>query len=125
MGLQDRKPAVTGPSEWFTGHVTLESIVEKADGSPVNIAAVHFSPGARTAWHSHEGAQTLYVTEGRGLVQARGEEPVKLRGGDVHVTPSGVEHWHGAIRDSLMTHFSITPGAATWGEHVTDAQYGG
>jgi quercetin dioxygenase-like cupin family protein len=125
MGLQPRKPTSQGLSEWFTGHVEIETIVEIGDLSPVNIAAVHFSPGARTAWHSHEGGQTLYVTEGRGFVRTRGEAAVAIRAGDVHVTADGVEHWHGATRDQLMTHFSITQGSATWGEHVTDVDYGG
>ena len=46
--------------------------------SQLNVAAVRFSPG-RTAWHSHVGGQTLYVTDGRGVVQARGQDAVELR----------------------------------------------
>jgi len=49
---------------------------------------VHFTPGARTAWHSHTIAQTLHVTEGEGLVQARGEAVTRIRPGDV-VTTAG------------------------------------
>ena len=36
----------------------------------MRVNAVHFTPAAGTAWHSHAMGQTLYVTEGRGLVQA-------------------------------------------------------
>ena len=124
MGLQPRAPLSKGPSEWFKGDVSLEFLVEQGDQSPVNIAAVHFGPGGRTAWHSHEGGQTLYVTEGQGLIQARGEEVVALHAGDVHLTADGTEHWHGATAEHAMTHLSITQGLATWGEHVTDAEYG-
>ena len=58
-------------------------------------------------------------------MQSRGEEIVRFRPGDVHVTPDGQEHWHGAAHDRFMTHISITQGAATWGDHVTDDEYGG
>ncbi len=125
MGVQPKPPTIKGPADWFTGDVWIDPIVQPAAGSQLNIGAVHFTPGARTAWHSHDGGQTLYVTEGRGLVQARGEAAVELRPGDVHVTGDGQQHWHGAALDHFMTHISITRGAATWGDHVTDSEYRG
>lgn len=83
--------------------------------SKLNVAAVHFTPGARTAWHSHDGGQTLYVTEGHGLVQARGQQVAEIRPGDVISAPDGEEHWHGAGSDNFMTHLSITEGdCAGW-----------
>ena len=123
MGLRSKAPTVKGPADWFTGDVWIDSIVEPEGDSPLNIGAVHFTPGARTAWHSHDGGQTLYVTEGRGLVQSRGEDVVDIRPGDVHVTPHGHEHRHGAAHDHFMTHISITHGPALWGHHVSDAEY--
>src|SRR4051794_7794468 len=96
MGIEPKPPTVKGPADWFTGDVWIDPILQPRDGSHVNIGAVHFTPGARTAWHSHEGGQTLYVTEGRGLVQARNEKVVELRTGDTHYTPDGEQHWHGA-----------------------------
>ena len=84
---------------------------------------MHFTPGARTAWHTHDGGQTLYVTEGEGRVQSRGEPAATIRPGDVVHTPSGEWHWHGAAPDHFMTHVSLTEGPATWGDHVTDAEY--
>ena len=125
MGVQPKPPTIKGPSDWFTGDVWIDPIVQPEGDVPLNIGAVHFTPGARTAWHAHDGGQTLYVTEGRGHVQSRGEEVVEIRPGDVHVTPDGQEHWHGATHDHFMTHISITRGAPTWGEHVTDAEYDG
>jgi len=124
MGLQAKKPTTKGPADWFTGDVWIDSIVEADDQSPVNVVAVRFAPGTRTAWHSHQGGQTLYVTEGRGLAQSRGESIVELRPGDVHLTADGQAHWHGAAHDHFMTHISITHGPATWGDHVADAEYG-
>ena len=124
MGLQPKPPTIKGPVDWFTGDVWIDPIVQPEGDSKLNIGAVHFTPGARTAWHSHDGGQTLYVTEGRGLVQNRGETIVELRPGDVHATADGNEHWHGAAHEHFMTHISITRGPATWGDHVTDADYG-
>ena len=125
MGLQPKQPTVKGPAEWFIGDVWIDSIVQPHDGSQLNISAVHFTPGARTAWHSHEGGQTLFVTEGRGLVRARDEDIVELRPGDVHWTPDGQQHWHGGTGDHFMTHISITQGSPTWGDHVADDDYSG
>jgi Uncharacterized protein conserved in bacteria (DUF2255) len=34
-------------------------------------ASVHFTPGARTAWHTHPLGQTIYVTEDVGLCERR------------------------------------------------------
>jgi quercetin dioxygenase-like cupin family protein len=124
MEIRPKQSTVKGPSEWFTGDVWIDGIVQPRDGSPLSVGAVHFTPGARTAWHSHDGGQTLHVTEGRGLVQSRGEPVVEIRAGDTVWTPHGEEHWHGARRDHFMTHLSLTAGPATWGDHVTDAEYG-
>jgi len=124
MTVQPKKARIEGPAEWFTGGVWIDPVVEPHDGSTLNVGVVHFTAGARTAWHSHEGGQTLYVIDGHGLVQARGEEIVKIGPGDVHVSPDGQVHWHGAAHDHPMTHISITQGPATWGNHVTDDEYG-
>ncbi len=103
----------------------VDPITRGLPPSRLNVAAVHFTPGARSAWHSHEGGQTLYVTEGHGLVQARGQKIVELSPGDVIFAPDGEEHWHGARPDHFMTHLSITEGPPHWGPHVTDAEYQG
>ncbi len=123
MEIKPKEPTVKGPDKWFTGDVWIDGIAQPTGGSPANVGAVHFTPGARTAWHSHQGGQTLYVTEGRGRVQARGERIVEIRAGDVVYTPDGEEHWHGAGPEHFMTHLTITSGAATWGDRVTDAEY--
>jgi quercetin dioxygenase-like cupin family protein len=36
----------------------------------MRVNTVRFSPGVRTAWHAHAVGQTLYVTEGIGLIQS-------------------------------------------------------
>jgi quercetin dioxygenase-like cupin family protein len=123
MEQQPKKPTNKGPAEWFTGDVWIDPIAQGQPPSKLNVAAVHFTPGARTAWHSHQGGQTLCVTEGRGLVQSRGSRAVEIRPGDVIYSPDDEEHWHGATPEHFMTHLSITEGAAQWGAHVTDDEY--
>jgi quercetin dioxygenase-like cupin family protein len=125
MEVQPKQPSVRGPAEWFTGDVWIDPIATGRAPSHLSVGAVHFSPGARTAWHRHEGGQTLYVTEGRGLVQSRGDRVVELGPGDVVSTPDREEHWHGAAPDHFMTHLSLTEGDPHWGPHVTDAEYRG
>ncbi len=132
MEVQPKKPSVKGPAEWFSGDVWIDSIVQGEEPSRVRVNAVHFTPGAHTAWHSHAVGQTLYVTEGRGLVQSQGADIVAITSGDVVRAPADEWHWHGAAPDHFMTHLSITEGVAeghgpetNWGEHVTDAEYGG
>jgi len=125
MEIPPKPPTVKGPDDWFTGDVWLDSIVQPRDGSMLNVAAVHFAPGARTAWHTHDGGQSLYVTDGLGRAQARGGSMLMIGAGDVVHSPSGEWHWHGAAPDHFMTHLSLTEGPATWGEHVTDDEYRG
>jgi len=129
--IQPKQPTAKGPAEWFTGDVWLDAIVRGEEPSRVRVSAVRFTPSARTAWHSHGVGQTLYVTEGRGLVQSRGGAVEEIRAGDIVHASADEWHWHGAAPDHFMIHLSITeavPGDArpetAWGEHVTDEEYG-
>ena len=75
MEIQAKKPSVKGPAHMFTGDVWFDVIAApQPEPSRMRVNAVHFAPCARTAWHSHAVGQTLHVTEGVGLVQARGGE---------------------------------------------------
>jgi quercetin dioxygenase-like cupin family protein len=119
-----------GPEEWFTGSVYLDSIKSPSDVSRLMVANVHFTPGARTAWHTHPKGQTLYVTDGLGLFQRRGGKIEVIRPGDVvHIAP-GEEHWHGAAPKRFMSHLAMHEvddqgNPVTWLEHVTDKEYNG
>jgi quercetin dioxygenase-like cupin family protein len=123
MEYASKPSTAKGPAETFTGEVWVDPVTRGLAPSSLNAAAVHFAPGARSVWHSHDGGQTLYVTEGRALVQARGEQAVELHPGDVIYAPDGEEHWHGATPHDFMTHLSITEGPGKLGEHVTDDEY--
>jgi quercetin dioxygenase-like cupin family protein len=117
-----------GPDGWFTGAVYIDTIATPAAPARTAAALVHFTPGARTAWHTHPYGQTIYVTEGVGRCQREGGAIEEIRPGDrVHFGP-GENHWHGASPTRLMTHIAIQEAdengnAVTWGEHVSDEQY--
>ena len=61
-----------GPEDWFTGSVYIDAVATPSPGSRVSASSVHFTPGARTAWHTHPNGQTIFVIEGIALVQRRG-----------------------------------------------------
>ena len=89
---------------------------------------VHFTPGARTAWHTHPFGQTIFVTEGIGRCQRRGGPIEEIRPGDRVFFEPGEDHWHGAAPDRFMAHLAIqeaddSGSPVTWGAHVTDAEY--
>jgi quercetin dioxygenase-like cupin family protein len=117
-----------GPSEWFTGTVYLDAVAEPADGSRISAYSVHFTPGARTAWHTHPKGQTIWVTEGVGLCQRRGGPVEVIRAGDRVLFEPGEDHWHGAAPDRFMTHIAMLEVdeegiPAAWGDHVSDDEY--
>ena len=64
-----------GPSDWFTGGVYVDAVAAPSNGSRLSASSVHFTPGARTAWHTHPNGQTIYVLEGIGRAQHRGGSP--------------------------------------------------
>jgi quercetin dioxygenase-like cupin family protein len=117
-----------GPAEWFTGSVYIDTVARPSERSRLNASSVHFTPGARTAWHTHPNGQTIYVTEGVGRAQRRGGAVEVIRPGDRVFFEPGEEHWHGAAPDRFMTHLALLDvdeegTTAVWGEHVTDEEY--
>jgi len=117
-----------GPSDWFTGAVYIDAVAMPSEPFRMQAASVHFTPGARTAWHTHPNGQTIYVTEGVGLCQRRGGPVEVIRPGDRVFFEAGEDHWHGATPNRFMTHLAMQQvdedgTAVTWGEHVTDQEY--
>jgi quercetin dioxygenase-like cupin family protein len=117
-----------GPSEWFTGAVYIDTVASPSAASRLSASSVHFTPGARTAWHKHPNGQTIYVTEGVGRAQRRGGPIEALHPGDRVFFEPGEDHWHGAAPDRFMTHLSMVEvddqgNSAAWGPHVSDEEY--
>ena len=118
-----------GPEDWFTGAVYIDTVAAPSDGSRVHASSVHFTPGARTAWHTHPNGQTIWVLEGVGLCQRRGGAIEVIRPGDRVFFEPGEDHWHGAAPTRFMTHIAMLQvddegNPATWGDRVTDEEYG-
>jgi quercetin dioxygenase-like cupin family protein len=117
-----------GPGDWFTGNVYIDAVAAPTDASRVSASRVHFTPGARTAWHTHPNGQTIYVLEGVGLAQRRGGPIEVIRAGDRVFFEPGEEHWHGASATRFMAHLAMLQvddegNNATWLTHVTDEAY--
>ena len=117
-----------GSSEWFTGAVYVDAVAMPSGQSRLQASSVHFTPGARTAWHTHPCGQTIYVTEGIGRCQRRGGPIEVIRPGDRVYFEPDEDHWHGAAPDRFMTHLAMFEvddegNSATWGEHVSDDEY--
>ena len=118
-----------GPEDWFTGSVYVDAVAAPSAGSRLSASSVHFTPGARTAWHTHPNGQTIWVLEGVGLCQLRGGPIEVIRLGDRVFFEPGEEHWHGAAPNRFMTHLAMLEvddegTAAAWGDHVNDEEYG-
>ena len=121
-------PTGPGPEDWFTGAVFIDTVAELAGGFRAAAANVHFTPGARTAWHTHPNGQTIWVTEGVGACQRRGGPVELIRPGDRVFFEPGEEHWHGATPTRFMVHVAIhmaddDGSTVAWGDHVTDEEY--
>jgi quercetin dioxygenase-like cupin family protein len=119
---------MSGPGDWFTGAVFIDAVAAPTETSRVSASNVHFTPGARTAWHTHPNGQTIWVTEGVGLCQRRGGPVEVIHPGDRVFFEPGEDHWHGAAPDRFMVHLAIVEvddegNPATWGDHVTDEEY--
>jgi quercetin dioxygenase-like cupin family protein len=117
-----------GPADWFTGDVYIDTVTTVTPPSRLGAASVHFTPGARTAWHTHPLGQTIFVTEGVGLCQRAGGPVKVIRPGDSVFFEPGEDHWHGAAPDRFMVHIAMqeaddTGSPVTWGRHVTNAEY--
>lgn len=130
MDIQPKLPTTHGKPEWFVGDVWVDSLAAPRDGDQrMVVSRVRFTPGARTAWHSHARGQTLHITQGVALIGTRDGGVVEVHPGQSVYTPPGQEHWHGATPEDFMEHLAMLEtddGAeleSRWLEHVADADY--
>ena len=121
------KPTKKSSTEWFTGTVWQDPIIEALEPARVRALKVSFEPGARTAWHTHPLGQTLHIISGTGLVGLRNEQPKIINVGDTVWIPPDEEHWHGATPTNSMSHIAIQEAlngkVTNWLEKVTDEDY--
>jgi quercetin dioxygenase-like cupin family protein len=126
----DERTSRKGSAEWFTGDVWVDEIVVGAAPQQIRAYRVSFSPGARTAWHSHPVGQTLHVLSGIGRVQLAGKPVEDIHPGDTVMIAPGERHWHGAAPNNTMVHLAMQEADAQgvevqWMELVTDREYAG
>ena len=130
MNTEPRPPTRKGPAELFTGDAYIDAIhVRKPEPSRMACSYVHFTPGARTAWHSHALGQTLYITEGTAVVGTRDGKVIVARAGarlstlrqvkSTGMAPPPAPSW----RTSPFSKAHRNGEGVTWLEHVTDDQY--
>lgn len=116
-------------SDNFSGTVWLQMMGAEDSTLHARFGNVTFEPKARTNWHSHPGGQVLFITEGQGYYQAKGQPAQIVRKGDVVEIPRNVVHWHGAGPDTEFAHIAISlnsdDGGAVWLGPVTDEEYEG
>lgn len=121
-------PTIKAPAEKFTGDAYVSPF--QGPDAPARLfgGVARYAPGARTCWHSHALGQTLYITDGVGLVGTRDGKVERVTAGQMVTCPPGEEHWHGATDTTFMAHLNLnisTDGSdgITWLEPVTDEQY--
>jgi 4-carboxymuconolactone decarboxylase len=123
------QPSQSGPQQYFTGSVRVDSRFQRQAPARIGGAVVTFEPGARTAWHTHPLGQTLIVVSGLGWVQVEGASKEEIRAGDIVWFAPGERHWHGAAATTAMSHIAIAEAldgrSVDWLEHVSDEQYRG
>ena len=117
-------------AQYFDGRSYLNPLTDPG-ACPVFLANVTFEPGTRNHWHIHHadkgGGQLLICTAGEGWYQEEGKEAVSLTPGTVITIPANVKHWHGAKKDSWVSHIAVeVPGentSAEWLEAVSEEDY--
>lgn len=132
MQIEPTVPTTLNSPEQFAGEVWLDPIAlpHEADQHMV-VVTVRFSPGARTAWHSHEKGQYLRVTAGVGRFGTRDGQIIEVHPGQTLYTPPGQEHWHAAAPGFFMEHIAMVENGNdpattnTWLEHITDDEFNG
>src|SRR5258708_1293720 len=121
-------PSRPGNPPYLTGSLWLDEIIATPAPPRLKALRVSFSPGPRTAWHTHPVGQTLHVLAGTGLIQLQGHAPQLIRPGDTVSILPGELHWHGATPTHTMTHLALqetddTGSDAVWFQQVTDEEY--
>ena len=111
----------------FTGDVWVNMLTSVDTAISTSVGNVTFAPKARSNWHLHPSGQILLITDGVGYYQEKGQPIRTIRKGDVIKCPANLAHWHGASKDSSMSHVALGPdngkGAVIWQEKVTDEEY--
>lgn len=115
-------PSKQADPSHFSGEVRIEANFKADAPATLGGGVVAFSPGGRTAWHSHPRGQILYVLSGRGWVQREGAEIETVLPGDIVWFEPGEKHWHGATDTTAMRHLALAEAvdgqSVVWGDEI-------
>ena len=89
------------------GEVTRQAVVPPEAAKNFNCGIVNFGSGSRNKFHAHTSDQVLIITSGIGIVATENEEREVTVGDIIHI-PAGEKHWHGARKESYMSHITVT-----------------
>ena len=104
----------------FTGRT------DTMDAKDLSILRRSFEPGARSAWHSHDKGQLIFVESGRARTQKKGQSMKELGPGDSDYTGPNVVHWHGAAPNDRVVQVAVGFGGdIKWLQKTTDDEYAG
>jgi len=104
----------------FTGRT------ETMDAKDLGVGRRSFEAGARSAWHSHDKGQLIYVEQGRARVQKKGQPMKELSAGESDYTSPNVVHWHGAAPNERLVQVAVSFGGdIKWLQKTTDDEYNG
>jgi quercetin dioxygenase-like cupin family protein len=122
--------ALVSASYW-TGHAQQDDprFTGKSDtmeAKDLGIGRRSFEPGARSAWHSHDKGQLIFVEQGRARTQKKGQPMKELALGESDYTGPNVVHWHGATPGDRFVQIAVGfGGEIKWLQKTTDDEYNG
>ena len=96
------------------------------DAKDLGVGRRSFEPGARSAWHSHDKGQLIFVEQGRARTQKKGQPMKELGLGESDYTAPNVVHWHGATPTDRFVQVAVSfGGEIKWLQKTTDDEYNG
>ena len=107
---EESMPTVTPVPGWTGGPVarTRQPLVPSDLSENFQLQRGEFRErGLLPGFHAHTSDQILVITAGVGIVATQVEEREVAVGDVVHIS-AGEQHWHGATKDSYMSHITIT-----------------
>lgn len=118
IGHAQQPATPAGEDPRFTGKTST------MEATGLGVSRRRFEAGARSAWHSHERGQLIFVEEGRARTQKRGQAVKEMGPGESDYTGPSVVHWHGAASNQPLVQVAVGFGGETkWLEKVTDDEY--
>ncbi|TDQ19453.1 quercetin dioxygenase-like cupin family protein [Algoriphagus boseongensis] len=108
------------------GDIYLSSLVQPDSTFEFGVGYVVSEAGSHLYWHEHPAGQILFILDGEGLYQERGQALQTVKKGDIIKCQPGIQHWHGATPNSRVIYMAASPagkGATIWHEALKPGEY--